>query len=125
MPAFVDSVTQFIRLDVDIAVDDYGTGYSNIKRVVSLPFDIVKFDKSFVDEMDDPKMWIAIVNTVNMLKRMNKKILVEGVEDKRTLDLFIDLGCDYIQGFYFSKPLEQADFIKFVNEHNSGRVSHL
>lgn len=103
------------------SLDDYGTGYSNIKRVVSLPLDIVKFDKSFVDEMDDPKMWIAIVNTVNMLKRMNKKILVEGVEDKRTLERFVELGCDYIQGFYFSKPLNQSDFIDFVNEHRSGK----
>ncbi|MCR5420247.1 MAG: EAL domain-containing protein [Lachnospiraceae bacterium] len=104
------------------SLDDYGTGYSNIKRVVSLPLDIIKFDKSFVDEMDDPKMWIAIVNTVSMLKKMDKKILVEGVEDKRTLDRFIELGCDYIQGFYFSKPLNQEDFIKFVNEHNSGKA---
>lgn len=104
------------------SLDDYGTGYSNIKRVVSLPLDIVKFDKSFVDEMDDPKMWIAIVNTVNMLKRMNKKILVEGVENERTLKRFIDLGCDYIQGFYFSKPLSQSDFIDFVNEHGTGKV---
>lgn len=104
------------------SLDDYGMGYSNIKRVVSLPLDIIKFDKSFVDEMDDPKMWIAIVNTVDMLKKMNKKILVEGVEDKRTLDRFIGLGCDYIQGFYFSKPLNQSDFIDFVNEHNSRKA---
>lgn len=103
------------------SLDDYGTGYSNIRRVVSLPLDIVKFDKSFVDEMDDPKMWIAIVNTVNMLKKMDKKILVEGVEDERTLKRFIDLGCDYIQGFYFSKPLGQAEFLEFVNEHKTGR----
>lgn len=103
------------------SLDDYGTGYSNIKRVVSLPLDIVKFDKSFVDEMDDPKMWIAIVNTVNMLKKMNKKILVEGVENERTLKRFIELGCDHIQGFYFSKPLSQTDFIDFVNEHKTGR----
>lgn len=105
------------------SLDDYGMGYSNIKRVVSLPLDIIKFDKSFVDEMDDPKMWIAIVNTVDMLKQMNKKILVEGVEDKRTLDRFIELGCDYIQGFYFSKPLNQTDFLAFVNDHNSRKVS--
>ncbi len=103
------------------SLDDYGTGYSNIRRVVSLPLDIVKFDKSFVDEMDDPKMWIAIVNTVNMLKKMDMKILVEGVEDERTLRRFIDLGCDYIQGFFFSKPLSQTDFLEFVNKHKTGR----
>ena len=111
------------KMGFKFSLDDYGTGYSNIKRVVSLPLDIVKFDKSFVDEMDDPNMWTAIINTVDMLKKMNKKILVEGVEDKRTLDRFVELGCDYIQGFYFSKPLSQSDFIKFVNEHGGGKVN--
>ena len=115
------NISELNGMGFRFSLDDYGTGYSNIKRVVSLPLDIVKFDKSFVDEMDDPKMWAAIVNTVDMLKKMNKKILVEGVEDERTLKRFIELGCDYIQGFYFSKPLSQSDFVEFVNEHRSGK----
>ncbi|MCR5508624.1 MAG: EAL domain-containing protein [Lachnospiraceae bacterium] len=123
-PAVTDNnIFSLWNMGFKFSLDDYGTGYSNIKRVVSLPLDIVKFDKSFVDEMDDPKMWIAIVNTVNMLKRMNKKILIEGVEDKRTMDRFVELGCDYIQGFYFSKPLSRDDFLKFVNDYNSGRAA--
>ncbi len=99
------------------SLDDYGTGYSNIKRVVSLPLDIVKLDKTLVDEMDAPQMWIVITNTVTLLKNMNKKILVEGVEDERALKRFTELGCDYIQGYYFSKPLPEKDFIKFIEDH--------
>ena len=53
---------------------------------------------------------------------MNKKILVEGVEDKRALRKFIDIGCDYIQGFYFSKPIPEKDYINFVREKNSEQV---
>ena len=103
---------------IRFSLDDYGTGYSNITRVVQLPLDIVKLDKSLVDDMDIPSMWAVIRNTVRMLKRMKKLILVEGVEDKRALDKFTNIGCDYIQGFYFSKPLPEREFVAFVREHN-------
>lgn len=105
---------------ISFSLDDYGTGYSNIARVVSLPLDIVKLDKSLVDEMDSPMMWTVITNTVGMLKKMNKKILVEGIEDERSLNKFIEIGCDYIQGFYFSKPLNETDFQKFILRENYG-----
>ena len=103
---------------IPFSLDDYGTGYSNIKRVVSLPLSIVKLDKTLVDEMDTPLMWIVISNTVRMLKRMGKKILVEGIEDKRSFMKFMDIGCDYIQGFYFSKPLPKDEFLKFLSDNN-------
>ena len=118
-PTMVDkNVFALSKAGIKFSLDDYGTGYSNIKRVTRLPFDIVKLDKSFVDEMDDPKMWIVIKNTVNMLHEMKKDILVEGVEEKRTLDRFLDIGCEYIQGYYFSKPLPEDDFIAFIKEEN-------
>ena len=96
------------------SLDDYGTGYSNIKRLIELPFDIVKLDKSYVDEMKNPLMWAAIENHVRMFKEMDKKILVEGVEDLETFKAFEALGCDYIQGYYFSRPLPEEDFISFL-----------
>ena len=118
-PAMVDSnLKRLNEKGIRFSLDDYGTGYSNIKRVISLPFDIVKLDKSFVDEMDDPQMWIVIKNTVNMLHEMKKDILVEGVEEEKTLNRFLNLGCEYIQGFYFSKPLPAREFIKFMLENN-------
>lgn len=119
-PTITDTnVSSLSELGFTFSLDDYGTGYSNIRRVVSLPIDIVKIDKSLVDEMDNPLMWKVITNTVTMLKNMNKKILVEGVEDKRTLDRFTELGCDYIQGFYFSKPLPEKEFSEFIKRENS------
>lgn len=105
---------------LSFSLDDYGTGYSNIQRVVSLPLSIVKLDKSLVDDMDSTMMWTVISNTVSMLKRLDKKILVEGVEDKRSLDRFVELGVDYIQGYYFSKPLRETDFLKFILKENFG-----
>ncbi len=102
---------------IGFSLDDYGTGYSNIKRVVSLPLNIVKLDKSLVDEMDSQQMWTVITNTVRMLQRIDKKILVEGVESERALRAFDSIGCDYIQGYYFSKPLSEGEFIFFISTH--------
>ncbi|MCR4990175.1 MAG: EAL domain-containing protein [Lachnospiraceae bacterium] len=112
------NIEKLSKAGISFSLDDYGTGYSNIKRVVSLPLSIVKLDKTLVDEMDTPLMWIVISNTVRMLKRINKKILVEGIEDKRALMKFMDIGCDYIQGFYFSKPLPREEFLDFLAQNN-------
>ena len=118
-PTMVDrNVNRLSQKGIKFSLDDYGTGYSNIKRVTALPIDLVKLDKSFVDEMDDPQMWIVIKNTVNMLHEMKKDILVEGVEEEKTLNRFLNLGCEYIQGYYFSRPLPEKEFIKFMLERN-------
>ncbi len=112
------NIRELVEAGISLSLDDYGTGYSNIKRVTELPIDIVKLDKSLVDEMDNPMMWVAISNTVNMLQDMGMKILVEGVEEEREFNKFVELGCDYIQGYYFSRPLPEAEFLKFIKRSN-------
>ncbi len=119
-PAIMDkNINALYKKGFTFSLDDYGTGYSNIKRLTALPLDIVKLDKSFVDEMDDPQMWTVIVNTINMFKEMNKTILVEGVEDEKKMNALVDLGCDYIQGYYFSKPLPESQFVEFLKNNNT------
>ncbi len=98
------------------SLDDYGTGYSNMKRVISLPLKIVKLDKSFVDDINNPKMWIFLHNTVKMLKDMEMEIVVEGIETKEMLDTFSNMKCDFIQGYFFSKPISKDDFVAFIME---------
>ncbi len=112
------NINAIAQRGVSFSLDDYGTGYSNIKRVTELPLDIIKLDKSFVDEWKNEKMNIIIRETVSMFKKMNKKVLVEGVEDEQAADFFKELGCDYIQGFYYSKPLPEKDFLDFIVLHN-------
>lgn len=120
-PTITDkNIDELSKMGISFSLDDYGTGYSNIKRVVNLPLDIVKLDKCLVDEMDSNQMWIVITNTVKMLQRMNKKILVEGVETEKALRKFEGIGCDYIQGYYFSKPLSEGEFIFFIIQNNKG-----
>lgn len=104
---------------VSFSLDDYGTGYSNMKRVIQLPLKIVKLDKSFVDEQDNPKMWIVLQNTIKMLKDMNMEIVVEGIETQNMVNRFAALNCDFIQGYYYSKPIPREDFVSFIRSaHN-------
>ena len=125
-PEIVDNnIRRLHDYGVRIALDDYGTGYSNVKRVTTLPIDQVKLDKSFVDMVDDQQMWIVIQDTISMLKEMGKEVLVEGVEEERVARMFTNIntdliqGCELIQGFYFCKPIPADDFIEFIKAHKS------
>lgn len=104
---------------ISFSLDDYGTGYSNMQRVIQLPLKIIKLDKSFVDENNNPKMWIVLENTVKMLKDMNMEIVVEGVETQEMLDVFSKLQCDFVQGYFFSKPIPRNDFVAFISSANT------
>lgn len=125
-PEIVDNnIHKLHDFGVAIALDDYGTGYSNIKRTTTLPIDQVKLDKSFVDMIDDPQMCIVIRDTISMFKEMGKEVLVEGVEDESVARRFSDLnadliqGCELMQGFYFCKPLPEKEFLKFMQDHRN------
>lgn len=115
---FTENLEKLKQLGISLSLDDYGTGYSNIRRIVELPIEIVKMDKSFVDEYKNTKMQSIIKNTVTMLKEINKKIVVEGIETANSLEHFSNLQCDYVQGYYFSKPLDRITFISKVMEMN-------
>ena len=109
-----ENLDKLTRAGVSFSLDDYGTGYSNIKRVIQLPLKIIKLDKTFVDEQDNPKMRVVLKNTVAMLKDMDMEIVVEGIETQEMLDFFTELQCDFIQGYFFSKPLSKPEFINFL-----------
>ena len=101
------NLTELSRAGVTIMLDDYGTGYSNLNRLCSMPLDVVKLDKSLVDHVcTSESARIVMENTVSMMKRLNKKVLVEGVETKEQSDYLISLGVDYFQGYYYARPMD-------------------
>ncbi len=101
-----------------ISLDDYGTGYSNIQRILKIPLSIVKLDKTMVDNMNSEKGRAMVENTIRMMQMINMEIVAEGVETEGTLDMLKKMNGDFIQGYYFSKPLCETDFIKFVRTRN-------
>lgn len=109
-----ENLNKLSHAGLSFSLDDYGTGYSNMKRVIQLPLKIVKLDKSFVDEQHNPKMWIFLQNTVKMLKDMKMEIVVEGIETQEMVDAFSNLKCDFIQGYFFSRPICKSEFVEFI-----------
>lgn len=97
------------------SMDDYGTGFSTANYLISLPMKIVKIDKSILwPAMVDEEAFIVLRHTVSMLKALNKKIVVEGVENENMVNLLKEMGCDYLQGFFYSKPVPESQFVNFL-----------
>lgn len=105
------------------SLDDYGTGYSNMQRISRLPLKIIKIDKTLVDDMGNKSGMSVMRNTVSMMKDIRKEIVCEGVETAEQLDILSSLGVDFIQGYYFSKPLPADSFVEFVKEKNSEQTA--
>ena len=103
---------------ITFSLDDYGTGFSNIQRIITMPLSILKLDKSFIDEIHNPDYQVIVTNTIKMLKDLKLKILSEGVEGEKQLGFLNEQECDYIQGYFFSKPLPMDEFVSFVLEKN-------
>ncbi|MBR7080954.1 MAG: EAL domain-containing protein, partial [Treponema sp.] len=116
---FLQTIKDLHSAGFTFSLDDYGTGYSNASYIFSMDFDIIKIDKTILWEAEKSESALIILqNTVRMIKELNKKILVEGVETKSQKDLMVQMGADYLQGFYFSKPLPKQDFIEFCSVFN-------
>lgn len=100
-----------------IEMDDFGSGYSSLNMLSDLPVDVLKMDQGFVrnigrDEKDD--RLVALI--LDIARNLKVPVVAEGVETKKQLEFLKSLGCEYVQGFYFSRPLPPADFEKLAFE---------
>ena len=93
-----------------IEVDDFGSGYSSLNAIADLPFDVLKLDMAFIRSMDKgQKNKDVIALVMDLAKKIGIKVVAEGVETKEQCDFLKSLGCDYVQGYYFSKPLSPKE----------------
>lgn len=93
-----------------ILMDDFGTGYSSLNMLKNVPIDILKLDKSFVDDIGDPKVDIVVSTIVSLGQSLDMKIVAEGVETKEQYEFLRDIFCDEIQGYYFSRPISEKEY---------------
>ncbi|MCL9794809.1 putative bifunctional diguanylate cyclase/phosphodiesterase [Frankia sp. AgKG'84/4] len=92
-------------LGIGIAVDDYGTGYSSLTRLLELPVNVLKLDKSFIQQMaNDPRAEAIVRSSVSLAHALDLRIVVEGVETAAAVQMLRDVGCDLAQGFYLGEP---------------------
>ena len=107
-------------MGMKVAIDDFGTGYSSLSYLRKLPVDIMKIDKSFVDDMVSDDNARAIAKTIlNLAHTLQKSVVAEGVETEEQLNLLREWKCDIIQGYYYSKPLAPDQFVEFIQAQRS------
>jgi diguanylate cyclase (GGDEF)-like protein len=105
------TLEQLHAAGVDLAIDDFGTGYSSLAYLRQLPVQELKIDRSFVKDMTQKKGDETIVrSTIDLGHNLGLALTAEGVEDRQTCELLRQLGCDYVQGFVFSRPLLPEEF---------------
>ena len=112
-------ISRFKENGFRIYMDDYGTGYSNMQALFSMNFNVIKIDKSILWEAEKSELGMTILeSSISMLKQMGMDVLVEGVETRSQAELLKHLGADYLQGFYFSRPVPKDELIKLLSEHS-------
>lgn len=112
----VSVMNQFHNHGIELALDDYGTGYSNTARMMQYKYSEIKFDKSLITEIEtNESKRLMVKHHISMLKETGDTlVLAEGVETKELSDLLKMLKCDYIQGFYYARPMGIKDFSQFL-----------
>ena len=112
----LDNMKKLMDFGVEFSLDDFGTGQSNLNYIVDMPVSIVKFDKDMISAyFENGKAKYVMDAAMHMIQGMNLEIVSEGIETKEQLDTMRELGISYIQGYYFSKPLPEEEFIRFMS----------
>ena len=106
------------NLGFTFSLDDYGTGYSNLVRVLEYPVDVIKLDKSIVwSAFQNRDSFVTLKNLISMFHDVHRKIVAEGIESEEQMNMLKKLECDYLQGYFYSKPIDKDAFISYV-QHN-------
>lgn len=109
---FKTTLEKLRKYGFKILMDDFGTGYSSLMMLKSVPIDVIKLDKTFVDDYNDEKGRSIIGCVLELAKMLNIPVIAEGVETENQYEYLRQMGCDAIQGFYFSKPLPRAEYVE-------------
>ncbi|WP_084183215.1 sensor domain-containing protein [Nevskia soli] len=117
MERHVAKLHQLHSLGVSISIDDFGTGYSSLSRLLTLPVDELKIDRSFiVDMIEDADMRNIVSTIISLARSMHLRVVAEGVESLEQLDCLDRLCCDEFQGYLFSPPVPAAEFAEMLRQ---------
>lgn len=114
----INSCHQLQKMGIKVAIDDFGTGYSSLSYLQDLPVDTLKIDRAFVSGMDDIASKSVAKTIVMLAQACGLETVAEGVETQEQANMIAELGCDYIQGYFYSKPVSASDLIQQVDQIN-------
>ncbi len=119
----IETMKELGKMQIRIAMDDFGTGQSSLVSLKKLPIDTLKIDKSFIQDAELSPESASIVKTIVILgKTMHLKVTAEGVETKSQLDLLLEYGCDEVQGYLFSKPVPLPSIEAYLEKNTNAEI---
>jgi len=114
----------FKQLGIKTAIDDFGTGQSALGTLKGLPVDALKIDRSFIGDLEASRSDRAIAaSIIDMGHHLGMTVIAEGVETARQFELLGEMGCDQVQGYFFSRPLPPEGFREFLAHHSAGAAA--
>lgn len=123
-PGVMAALSRLRIAGFDLALDDFGTGYSSLVGLHRMPFSELKIDRSFVGKIDkDPDARKIVEATISLAHVLGLRTVAEGVEDARGVEIVRDMGCDLIQGFYYSRPLPAERFDTWLADWQAEAVT--
>ena len=117
--AITNNMVNLINMGSSFSMDDFGKGNSNLSKIADLPFELVKMDKSLVwayFEENNTKGKVILPCSITMMNNLNMKIVAEGVETEEHKNILSDMGVDYLQGYYFSRPISGDALITMLTD---------
>ena len=117
------NMNALIERGISFSLDDFGTGRSNIDYFVNMPVKIIKFDYSFTHSFfENDKTKYVLTGMVDILHKLNMSVVAEGIETEEQMSVMRDMGVEYMQGFYYSRPIPEDEFIAFLRSHRESSV---
>lgn len=115
--SLLNTIEQLKGMGITLSIDDFGTGYSSLSYLKKFPVDTLKIDRSFVHKMNENSADVAMVSAIISLARALKlQVVAEGVEEAEDIQLLKDFDCEFVQGYYYSRPLKVEDFSSRLSE---------
>ncbi|EAZ87954.1 EAL domain-containing protein, partial [Crocosphaera chwakensis] len=119
----IETLKAFQDMEISISMDDFGTGYSSLAYLKQFPFQTLKIDRSFIQELHNNAQDQAIVAAIITLSRgLNLRVVAEGIETPNQLNILKTLQCEEMQGYFFSPPLSSKQMIKFLKDFEKKRI---
>lgn len=113
----LEILTRLRLMDFKLSIDDFGTGYASANMLQNGPFTELKIDRAFINSIHKSnKAQVIVESIIEMAKRLNLKIVAEGVEDNFTIDSLIRMGCTIAQGYAFAKPMAKSEILIWLND---------
>lgn len=117
-----NNMRRFEQMGCSFSIDDFGTGYSNLAQLSKMTYDLMKIDKGLIwDSFSEggAHTFVVLSSVVSMAKKLGKGLVAEGVETQAQAEKLIDMGVDHLQGYFYSKPIPEEQYLAFLKQKNA------